>query len=198
MHFRNAALAIAPVLTLSMAHPIHAQGRIAVTPMVGAYIAGEDVQDLRTSGEQITIEKEATLGLGLAVEFGWLRGSVAYASGATINETGETEGEIGEGNVLAIAGDVVIRPLPRLIVVQPYLLGGLGLKRTDYNFDDEGVTDAFDDDSDLTLHLGVGADIMLGGIGIVAEVSDFISQRGDEEFGRHDAFAMLGIKLALF
>ena len=192
------ALLAAPLLALAMGQPLHAQGRIAVTPTIGAYIAGEDVQELRTGGEQITIEKEATLAFGLNVELGWLRGTVAYASGATINDTGETEGEIGEGNVLAIAGDVVIRPIPRLVVVQPYLLGGVGLKRTDYNWDDEGVRDAFRDDSDLSLHLGVGADIMLGGIGIVAEVSDFISTRGDETFGRHDAFAMLGVKLAVF
>lgn len=198
MPFRKVVLLAAPLLAVAVTQQAQAQGRISVTPLIGAYIAGEDVQDLRTGGEQITIEKEATLGLGLNVEMGWLRGSVAYASGATINETGDTEGEIGEGNVLAVAGDIVIRPLPRLVVVQPYLLGGVGLKRTDYNFDEEGVADAFDDDSDLTLHVGVGADIMLGGIGIVAEVTDFISKRDDDEFSRHDAFAMLGVKLALF
>ena len=191
-----------PLITLAVAGPAHAQGRLAVTPLIGGYIPGNDVQELADEAEQITIDKEAALGLGLNVEFGWLRGSLAYASGATLNaEDGaspELEGEIGEGSVLAIAGDVVLRPLPRLIVVQPYLLGGVGLKRTDYDWNAEGV-DAFPEDhSDVTLHVGVGADVRLGSVGLVVEVSDFISKQGDDDFGRHDAFGMLGLKFGLF
>ncbi len=203
MKLRTITLFATPLLALAVANPANAQGRLSVTPLVGGYVAGSDIQDVAGEAEQVTIDKEAALGLGLNVEFGWLRGSLAYASGTTINaEEGvspEFEGEIGKGNVLAVAADLVIRPIPRLIVVQPYLLGGVGLKRTDYDWESEGVAEAFpDDQSDLTLHVGVGADVMLGGIGLVVEVSDFISQQGDDDFGRHDAFGMLGLKFSLF
>lgn len=202
MRFRYAMLA-APLFALVVAAPAQAQGRLTVTPLVGGYIPGNDIQEIADGAEQVSIDKKATLGLGLNVELGWLRGSVAYASGAKISaeegESPELNGEIGEGSVLAAAVDVVVRPIPRLIVVQPYLLGGLGLKRTDYDWETEGVADAFpEDQSDFTLHVGVGADIMLGPVGLVVEVTDFISKQGDDDFGRHDAFGMLGVKFALF
>ncbi|MGH7445650.1 MAG: outer membrane beta-barrel protein [Longimicrobiales bacterium] len=203
MRFRYATLLAAPLLALAVAAPAQAQGRLTVTPLIGGYIPGNDIQEIADGAEQVSIDKEATLGLGLNVELGWLRGSVAYASGAKITAdssgTPGVEGEIGEGSVLAAAADLVLRPIPRLIIVQPYLLGGVGLKRTDYEWESEGVADAFpEDQSDFTLHVGVGADVMLGPVGLVVEVTDFISKQGDDDFGRHDAFGMLGVKFALF
>ncbi len=203
MRIRKATLFAAPLLALALAAPVQGQGRLTVTPLIGGYIPGNDVQDLRTGAEQATIDKEAALGLGLNIELGWLRGTLAYASGATVNveDAGDPalEGEIGEGNVLVAAADVVLRPLPRLIVVQPYLVGGAGLKRTDYDWETDGAADAFpEDQSDFTLHVGVGTDISLGPVGIVVEVSDFISKEGDDSFGRHDAFGMVGLKFGLF
>lgn len=188
MRFRYAMLA-APLFALVAAAPAQAQGRLTVTPLVGGYIPGNDIQEIADGADQVSIDKKATLGLGLNVELGWLRGSVAYASGAKISaeegESPELNGEIGEGSVLAAAVDVVVRPIPRLIVVQPYLLGGLGLKRTDYDWETEGIADAFpEDQSDFTVHVGVGADVMLGPVGLVVEVTDFISKQGDDDFGR--------------
>jgi hypothetical protein len=37
---------------------------------------------------------------------------------------------------------------------------------------------------------------MLGNFGVVAEVSDFIT-RDDDRFGRHDSFAMVGLRFRL-
>src|SRR5690606_37916062 len=114
MRIRHASLFAIPLLAIAMAAPAQAQNRLSVTPLIGGYIPGNDIHDLRDGAEEVTVDKEAALGLGLNVEFGWLRGSLAYASGATVNVANVTdptlEGEIGEGNVLAVAADVVFRP----------------------------------------------------------------------------------------
>lgn len=172
-----------------------AQG-IHITPAAGVFFPASDLEGVRSGAEQVRIEREGTLGLGLNVELGWLRGSIAYASGATISERG-TEGRTGDGSVLAVAADLVVRPLPRLLV-QPYLLGGLGLKRQDFSFDDDGISSnpLPSDRSDVALHAGVGADVMLGGFGIMAEVTDYITHESGS-FGQHDVFAMVGLRFRL-
>lgn len=174
-----------------------AQG-IAITPSVGAYVPAGSFRELQNSVEH---KREATLGLGLNIDFGSLRASLAYATGASISEDGVSgNSEIGEGSVLAVAGDLVLRPIPRILILQPYLLGGAGLKQQKFNYNDSGIGGAFqdEDDSDLTLHVGIGADIMIGRIGLIAEISDFISKNLDDKWKTHDAFALVGLKLQLF
>lgn len=175
---------------------VQAQG-ITISPTIGAHIPASDFSELRAQADTLRVERDGTFALGLNVELGWLRGSVAYASGAKLTEEG-VEGQIGEGSLLTAAADVVLRPIPRLVIVQPYLIGGIGIKNTSYDFDDDGVRDAFpDDETDTALHFGVGADVMLGGIGIMAEVTDYLSKDAEGDWGAHDAFAMVGVKLRL-
>lgn len=173
-----------------------AQG-VSITPQLGVYIPASDFYELRDQADEIRLEKEGTLGLGLAVELGWLRGSLAYATGSTLNEREVSDREnIGEGSVLVVAADVVIRPLPR-VLVQPYLLGGIGLKNSDYDVDD-GIGLAFPDGATETAaHIGIGADLMLGRIGVMAEITDFISRDPDGDWSVHDAFAAVGLKFRL-
>jgi hypothetical protein len=125
---------------------------------------------------------------------------VAYASGATLNEGGvDGQDDIGEGKLLAVAGDLVLRPIPRLLIVQPYLIAGAGLRREVYSFDDDGVGDALPSDkSDFALHAGLGVDVMLGRIGLVAEVTDFITQDENDDWSQHDAFGFVGLKFRVF
>lgn len=172
-----------------------AQGT-SLTASFGGYVPAGSFQELQAAAEER--KREATLGLGLNLDFGGLRASLAYATGAKITEDGVSgEDEIGEGSVLAATGSLVLRPIPRLIVIQPYLLAGAGVKNLNYKFD-SGVSGSFpEDERDLTLHLGVGADIMFGRIGIAAEISDFLSQNDMEKWKVHDAFAFVGLKLRL-
>lgn len=173
-----------------------AQRGLAVTPSIGAYVPAGSFRELQAAAEEQ--RREATLGLGLSLDFGGLRANLAYASGAKLTRDGDITGEdeIGEGSVLAATGTFVLRPLPRLLV-QPYLLAGAGVKQSTYDFDD-GVAGAFpDDDRDLTVHVGVGADLMFGRIGVMAEINDFISQNDMERWKVHDAFAFVGLKLRL-
>jgi hypothetical protein len=82
--------------------------------------------------------------------------------------------------------------------VQPYLLGGVGLKNLSFDRDEDDVLAPFpDDESELSIHAGVGADLMLGRFGIVAELTDYISKDVDGDWGMHDAFLMAGIKYRL-
>lgn len=191
--FVLAVLVFAPVA-------LQAQG-ISVTPMAGVYIPASDLYEIRDEAEQIfEVDREGTFALGLNVELGWLRGSVAYASGATLNEGGvDGQDNIGEGKLLAVAGDLVLRPIPRLLIVQPYLIAGAGLRREDFSFDDDGVSDALPSDkSDFALHAGLGVDVMLGRIGLVAEVTDFITQDENDDWSQHDAFGFVGLKFRVF
>jgi hypothetical protein len=169
---------------------------IHVTPAAGVFVPASDLQGVRSGAEQVRIEREGTLGLGINVELGWLRGSIAYASGATVSESG-AEGRTGDGSVLAAAADLIVRPLPRLFV-QPYVLGGIGLKRQDFSFSDDGLSGnpLPSDRSDVALHAGIGADLMLGGFGVMAEVSDYITHENGS-FGQHDVFAMVGLRIRL-
>src|SRR5688500_15471211 len=93
-----------------------ASAQIYVTPALGAYIPASNLKDLRSQAEERELERSGTLGLGLNVDAGWLRGSIAYATGATITDEGlDDNEEIGDGSVLAVAADFVMRPLPRII-----------------------------------------------------------------------------------
>jgi hypothetical protein len=189
------ALAAAAGLLLSATS---ASAQLHITPAFGAFIPASDVEGLRSGAEERRLARESTLGLGLNVELGWLRGSIAYASGATLNERGvQNREDIGDGSVLAAAADLVLRPLPRLIA-QPYILAGAGLKRQDYSYDDDGLSNLLPRDrSDVAVHVGVGADLMLGSFGLMAEITDYITRHEGGGFGQHDAFAFVGLKFRI-
>jgi hypothetical protein len=175
-----------------------AQG-VHVTPMAGIYIPASDLYALRHEAEQVSVEKEGTFALGLNVEVGKLRGSIAYASGAQINQRGvQNRDNVGEGKLLAVAGAFVLRPLRR-VLVQPYLLVGAGLRRENYSYEDDGVADALPaDQSDFAFHAGIGIDAMLGRIGVVAEVTDFITKNQYDRYEQHDAFGFVGLRMRVF
>lgn len=178
---------------------VHAQG-ISVTPSVGVYIPASDLYQLRDEAQLITVDKEGTFAFGVNVEAGILRGSLAYASGAQLNERGvQNQDNIGDGKLLAVAADLVLRPIPRLIIVQPYLIAGAGLRREDYDYDNDGIGNALPgDQSDFALHAGLGLDVSLGSLGLVAEITDFITQNEEDEWDQHDAFAFVGLKFRVF
>jgi len=171
--------------------------QVTITPQLGVYIPASSFYELRDQASTVRVDKDGTLGLGLAVEAGWLRGSIAYATGATLNEHGvSNRQDIGKGSVLAAAADLVLRPLPR-VLVQPYLLGGVGVKNMKYT-PDESATDLFPkDETKLAGHIGLGADLMLGPIGVAAEITDFISRDPENSWKVHDAFATVGLKFRL-
>jgi hypothetical protein len=131
------------------------------------------------------------------LDAGVFRGTVAYATKAEILGEGvNAQGPVGEGRLLAITGGVALRPIPRFAGIQPYALGGLGVKRIGYSWNDDAISDAFpEDETRFSMQAGAGVDLMLGGLGITAEIYDMITP-GSTDY-RHDTFIVAGLKLRL-
>jgi hypothetical protein len=170
------------VLALPVAH-----AQIVIEPMVGGYVPGSNVSQVQGNATDIAKTRDGTLSLGLNVDLGMLRGTLAYASGTTIKNASKQD--IGKGNVFAAAADLVIRPLPR-IFVQPYLIAGAGEKFYKYDASASLLNTA--DEKEFAFHGGLGADLMLGKMGVAAELTDFLS-KGNV----HDAFLMVGLRLPI-
>lgn len=191
MLIASVALAAAPTALAQNAY---------LTVNGGAYRQAGDFMTLKDNASKVDLTAKSTFALGANLELGSIRFTGAYVTGSSIGLDGiENSDKIGEGTLLAGAADVVVRPLPR-ILVQPYILGGVGFKRNSYSFSDDEVADEFPEltpTTDFALHWGIGADLMLGGIGVMAEINDFVTFT-DKKFGRHDAFGVIGLRLRLF
>jgi hypothetical protein len=187
-HFR----VLLPATAMLAAGAALAHAQISITPMLGGYVPASDVNQVRGDATNIAKTREGTLALGVNLDLGLLRGSVAYASGTTIKNANKQD--IGKGNVLATTADLVIRPLPR-ILVQPYLVAGAGEKF--YKYDQNTTLNSGGDAKTFALHGGLGADVMLGKFGVAAELTDFVSKGADDKWNVHDAFLMVGLKLRL-
>lgn len=141
------------------------------------------------------------LGIGASIELDIplspinVRANVDAAMGAKVEVEGEEVPDT-EVDVVAITGDLVFRPLPRIVVVQPYLLAGAGVKR--YTFSSNLFSE---DRSDFTGHVGAGADFKLGPISVLAEVSDYISsfknEGTDDSKLQNDVFVMVGFRIGM-
>ena len=96
--------------------------------------------------------------------------------------------------MLAVAGDLVLRPLPKLILIQPYVFAGGGWRQYDF---DVSNTAALDDAGDPTVHLGGGLDLTLGPLALNAEVGDYLSwyaiQADADDELQHDVFVTVGL-----
>lgn len=191
------AVSLVPLVAVLGASSVQAQN-IHISPVVGAFHPSSNLEDLHQGGVD-NLAKDNVLALGVNVEAAFLRASVVYATKATISDDGGVEGsgDIGDGSLLAVTGDFVFRPIPRIAGLQPYALGGVGIKHDNYSFTDDDFSE-IEDNSDFAWHIGLGADLMRGNVGIMAEVSDFITSTSGATFGRHDTFAMVGLRLRAF
>jgi serine/threonine protein kinase len=126
--------------------------------------------------------------------------NVEFVPTTDVTATGLSAQDDLKADVLALVADVVYRPLPRIVLVQPYVMAGGGLKR--YNFRDN--TGNLEDvlpgsSSDFTVHLGAGLDVGLGPIRLVGEVADYISWfrlEGDRNV-QNDLFFMVGFRVGM-
>jgi hypothetical protein len=143
------------------------------------------------------------LGIGASLELDLplspvnVRANLDAALGAKVELDGQ-ESQGDEVDVVAITGDLVFRPLPRIVVFQPYLLAGAGIKR--YSFD--GTLDnATNSESDFTGHVGIGGDLKIGPLAVLAELSDYISSFKNEGTGdsklQNDVFVMVGFRIGM-
>ena len=161
----------------------------------------------------------ADAGIGQAVEFGERERSFAYSLGLELAVSGPISGRatlaygttadlaVEEGmcpecesrnNLLNATAALVFRPLPSGVPVQPYLLGGGGVKHYDLSSLDELHRSPLQDQTRRTMLLGVGIEVRVGPLRIVTELSDYISPifgDGDAETTQHDLFWTAGLML---
>jgi hypothetical protein len=185
------ARVLLPAIALVVAVPV-AHAQVSITPLIGGYVPASNVNQVPGDGLNIAKTRDGTLSLGGDIDFGMFRATVAYASGTTIKNVNKDD--IGKGSVLATTADVVIRPLPR-ILVQPYIVAGGGEKF--YKYDTSPTLLSGGNRNAFALHGGLGADMMLGSVGVAAELTDFLSKGADDKWNVHDAFLMAGLKFRL-
>ena len=172
---------------------------LEVNPRVGLYAPLTDLGDAGSTASAIFAERSGALALGLGVELGFLpiRANLDYVTGAEVNEQGV--GEATDATMLAVSADFIFRPLPRLIIIEPYLFAGAGLRQYDFDPADPNVSE-LEDASDPAIHLGGGAELMLGPLNLNAEIGDYISWyeiQNDETDMQHDLFVSIGLVLGL-
>jgi opacity protein-like surface antigen len=191
---RAAALAL---ISAVAAAPAAAQS-IHLSGLGGIYKPDSDLFDLRDDVTQGRLSKNDAAAFGLNLEIFGFRGSLVYAPGATLEEqtSGGADRDVGESSLLAVAGDLALRPLPRIIGIQPYALAGVGLKRFGYDITSDGIGNALpEDETEFAIHFGLGADFMFGDrFGLVLEATDFFTV-GDAEFGRNATFLLAGVRM---
>lgn len=196
------------VALVGLAVPAGAQ--LSLVPKVGFYAPAADLQAARDAAGEVVDDRGGSLALGLAAEMGVFRVGFDYvtASEFTWADTAGVEQEAtGEQTMLALTGDVILRPIPKLLILQPYLLAGAGVKRYGFSFSDAAdeteIEEAFPESAtDFTVHAGVGVDVGIGPIALVAELSDYVSwyeaEGGDGSEMQNDLFIMAGVRVGLF
>jgi len=205
------ALALALGL-LAVATPATAQGGVRLIPQVGLYVPLRDLGTVGSGGNAVDVaRKESTLGLGLSVEFAARQRVSFRVNGVYGTESGVPIGDIGctaceaRSTVTVLTGSVVARPIPNLLIIQPYLQAGAGIKR--YDFDDdaarqEGFGAFVSDQNVFTGQLGLGLELNVGLGRLLFELSDFISgvELGSDQLSgdsklQHDMFLTIGFAI---
>ena len=169
-----------------LATPAAAQMRLI--PQVGLYQQFSELPSVRQGADEI--KKEASLAFGAALELGQpdkvsFRVNVLHAteSDVPVSDVGcQSDEDCARSTVSSATATLALRPLPNIIIIQPYFLAGGGVKRYDFTKDDlqnEGLGSVLSDQNQLTGHLGLGAELNLGLLRLTGEVSDLLSRYDD-------------------
>ena len=184
--------------------PGNAQTRFI--PQVGLFASVSDLGTVDSTDEAWDVgEHETSLALGLTLDFASdntigfrLTGLYGTDSEVPVGGIGCTGSACDlSSTLLGVSGSIVLRLLPRGSPLRPYLLGGGGIKRYDFEFStDSQLEDAFGDESKATGVLGAGFDWDLGILKGNLELTDYISgsilEDGDRQ---HDFFLTVGLIL---
>jgi hypothetical protein len=206
--------AITATILLVMAAPVHAQVPgidLKLNPRIGLYQPLSSLGDAPGAAQTSAAELSGSMALGLGLELDMallpvgVRLNLDYATGTEIqygDDGFETQPGV-ETTVLAVVGDLMFRPFPRLVLAQPYFFAGGGLKQYDFEPTGADPVGTFEDTSDFTVHLGGGLEVGFGPLMLNAEIGDYISwwdvQGGGDESTeiQHDLFITLGFAIGL-
>lgn len=191
-----------------------ADGGVRLAPGVGwympqrdlAYVSGQPIG--LAPGPAVWLRAEARLpvrGLGIRGGFFWAGSDLTrprVAGGPGCGEVcpivpGEVD-RIGGARIYLAVLDLAVHG-PRVGSVQPYVLGGGGLKHHD--FDQGGLSgdlaDAFrDDDTAPTAHVGLGLALHLGAHAVLLEAGDYLS-RSFADTRQDDVAVTMGVRIRL-
>lgn len=200
---RPAALALLAVVLV----PATAGAQmVKLTPKIGGHFASSSVEDIGDQAEASFERQEvSSLALGANLEID-LPGAPIGVRGDVLLGT-DTEASVSDGvatdslesSLVAVSGDLVVRPLSFLPLLDPYVLGGAGFTSTDYAEEDlQDVDVELPSDRNFALHAGLGTDVKLGGVRLQAEATDYITGIGTDGDVRHDVFVTAGLGFSLF
>jgi hypothetical protein len=171
-----------------LVRPPQAEAQFRFIPSVGSYAPLADLGELRDDTGATLLDlgrSSSTAAIGLAVEVGGAEGAIGLRLGTTwasrsplpVEGTG-CEGCSARSSLLLAGGTLIIRPLPRLLFVQPhFLLGGGSLW---YSFDDRELRDGGWEDVLINqrqrhLQFGVGSTLHLGFVRPLVELNVHVS-----------------------
>lgn len=183
-------MGVVAVFLLLGAAPAEGQSGIRIVPQAGSYTPLSELGEVR-DGAGAVMEagrRSSSLAWGLSLEFGdpgatSFRAQAAYATAADVPVRGfDCVDCVARSTLLTVTAAALLRPLPRLLLVQPYLVLGGGVKR--YDFDPEEIQgdgrlrELFDDQLRPAAQLGVGAETRLPllGLGVQVELTGVVSR----------------------
>jgi len=191
---------------LLSAQPAAAQLRLI--PQVGLYTPFAELPSPGAGADEL--KKDGSFAFGAALELGTpdalsfrINLLHATASDVPLSDLG-CDADCARSTLSSATATLALRPIPNIVVLQPYLLLGGGLKRYDFTREDlqnEGLEAILNDQNQLTGHLGLGVELNLGLLRLVGEVSDLVSQFDveDDLFEtddlQHDVFFTVGLVL---
>lgn len=202
--YKTLAAASTLFALLLLSAPASAQTRII--PQVGLYASVSDLGTVDTAdGIRNVGEHESSLAYGVTLDFASyntvgfrITGLYGSKSEIPVGGIGCTESECDlRTTLLGVSGTAVLRLLGPSSPFRPYVLGGGGMKRYDFEFSsDSQLDDVIGDESQGSVVLGAGLDWDLGFLSGNLEVTDFISdsilEGGDRQ---HDFFLTIGLNL---
>lgn len=180
------------------------QVSITLMPRGGLFLSGvSSLEDISGEAGAALGGEKSVLTLGGSIAFGSrdgpanLRITGLHTTGSLVStQEGTTSpADFRRESILALTGDLVVRPLPRLLV-QPYAIGGLGARRIAAPQRDEIASHAR---WDLAAQIGVGADLRLGNVTLGVEVVDYLTGSADSGNSfQHDAFVFLTLGIPVY
>ena len=203
MRHRILVLAAAALASAGLATPASAQGiNVEILPRAGLYMP------LNALTEEAELDNVFAVGVAAELVVPGLpfnlRANLDYANTTDIVERSAAEIVLGEATLLAVTGDVVLRPRSVAGTAHPYVLAGVGMKRYDIRLNDSAHGSLVGMDGTrtrLALHVGGGVDVRVGPLAVVLEISDYIGsvETGDGDTRwQNDVFGMVGFRVAMF
>jgi len=186
--------------------PVPGHGQTRLIPQMGLYTSVSDLGTVDSSDGALDVgEHETSLAYGLSLDLASAKTVGFRIAGLYGTKSEVPVGGIGcEGSacdlrstMLGLSASAVLRLLPASSPFRPYLLAGGGVKRYDFEFEsDSQLKDAFGNESQATVVLGLGFDWSLALLKGNLELADYVSNSFlDDGDRQHDFFLTVGLIL---